>query len=106
MQVQQKVVIKGAGFFEGNVEGVDHATGQVFIEEPFDASKPNYKGFRTVEYKCENSSVVKPIMHNEFPITAEVTMEIAATKRGQTILVRAIKPLERAAPQPGHAGRG
>jgi hypothetical protein len=100
MQVNQKCVIKGAGFFEGTVEGTEHRTGQVFIEEPFDSSKPNYKGFRTVEYKCESSDVVKPIMHNEFPITAEVAMEISASKRGQVILVKTIKPLANAAGQP------
>ena len=105
MQVVQKVVVKGAGFFEGTVEGVQHATGQIFVEEAFDASKPNYKGFRTVEYKCENSGVVKPVMHLEFPITAEVQMEISATKRGQQILVRAIKPVGLASPQPGQAAR-
>ncbi len=100
MHVENKCVIKGAGFFTGNIEGTDHDTGQVFIEEPFDQSKPNYKGFRTVEYKCVDSTVVKPLMHNEFPITALVQMEISATKRGQVIVVKAIKPLERAAGQP------
>lgn len=105
MQIQSKSIIKGVGFFEGTVEGVSHATGQLFIEEPFDSTKPNYKGFRTVEYKCESSAVVKPIMHLEFPITAEVTMEISATKRGQQILVKHVKPLALAAAQPGQAAR-
>lgn len=100
MQVQQKVVIKGAGHFVGEIDGQNFNNGQVFIEEPFDPSKENYKGFRTVEYKCKDADVVMPIMHNPFPITAEVTMEIAATKRGQQIVVMAIKPLELAKAQP------
>jgi hypothetical protein len=94
MQVHNKCVVKGAGFFVGDVEGQAYNTGQLFIEEPFDSTKPNYKGFRTVEYKCENSEVVKPIMHLPFPITAEVTMEISATKRGQVIVVTGLKPLD------------
>ncbi len=100
MNVEKQVVIKGAGYFVGNIEGTDHDTGQVFIEEPFDASKPNYKGFRTVEYKCMDSAVVQPLMHNEFPITAVVQMEISATKRGQVIIVTAVKPIGRAQGQP------
>jgi hypothetical protein len=101
MHVNQKAVIKGAGFFEGTVEGVQHKTGQIFIEEPFDASKPNYKGFRTVEYKCVGADTVKPVMHLEFPITAEVTMEMSATKRGMQVLVTSIKPLSvETKPQP------
>lgn len=101
MQLQVKAIIKGAGFFRGAVEGVEHDTGQVFIEEPFDASKQNYKGFRTVEYKCVGSDVVKPIMHNTFPINADVTMEMSATKRGQVVVVTGIKPIGVALPQPG-----
>lgn len=105
MQVIQKVVVKGAGFFAGKVEGEDYDNGQVFIEEEFDRSKPNYKGFRTVEYKCLDSSVVKPIMHLPFPITAEVTMDLSATKRGQVIVVLKVQPLEpaRSMPQPSKA---
>jgi hypothetical protein len=104
MLVNNECIIKGAGFFVGEVEGTSHDTGQVFIEEPFDASKPNYKGFRTVEYKCENSGVVKPIMGGNFPITAKVQMEISASKRGQVILVRSIVPMVDAQGQPRGKG--
>lgn len=100
MQVVQKVVVKGAGWFEGDVEGKTYATGQVFIEEEFDRSKPNYKGFRTVEYKCLDSAVVKPLMHLPFPITAEVCMDLSATKRGQVIVVTKVQPIESARPMP------
>jgi len=100
MQVTNKCVIKGAGFFEGTVEGVQHRTGQIFVEEPFDSSKPNYRGFRTVEYKCESSDVVKGLMAGEFPVSAEVNMAIEASKRGQVIVVKSVKVLGVAQPQP------
>ncbi|MFN7120877.1 MAG: hypothetical protein ACK4NM_02470 [Hydrogenophaga sp.] len=93
MRVHQKCIIKGAGFFVGDVEGQAYDNGQIFIEEPFDASKLNIKGFRTVEYKCLSSAVVKPIMHNDFPINADVEMELSATKRGSEIIVHSIKPI-------------
>lgn len=100
MRVTIKAIVKGAGFFQGEVEGTAHDTGQVFIEEPFDVSKPNYKGFRTVEYKCVNSDVVKPIMHLPFPIQADVDMEMSATKRGSQIVVHSVKPLQLVEGQP------
>jgi len=100
MQVVNKCVIKGAGFFVGEVEGTKHDTGQLFIEEPFDPSKENYFGFRTVEYKCQNSDIPKSVKYLQFPITAEVTMEIVATKRGQAIVVTNIKPIEPVKAQP------
>jgi len=105
MRVQVKAIVKGAGFFQGQIEGKDFDAGQVFIEEPFDKSKPNYKGFRTVEYKCVDSAVVKPVMHLEFPITAEVDMEMSATKRGMEVVVHSVKPLGLADAQPGQALR-
>jgi hypothetical protein len=93
MKVQLKAVIKGAGHFVGDIDGKHFDTGSVFIEEPFDSTKPNYKGFRTVEYKCESSEVVKPLMHLEFPFDADVEMEISATKNGSVIVVKLIKPI-------------
>lgn len=100
MQVVTKSVIKGAGFFVGEVEGQAYDSGQLFIEEPFDVSKPSYKGFRTVEYKCMNSDIPKSLMHLEFPISAEVTMELSATKRGQQIVVIMCRPIEAVKAQP------
>ena len=93
MQVEKQLVVKGAGFFCGNVEGTDYDNGQVFIEEAFDPAKDNYKGFRTVEYKCLDSTVVKPLMHLPFPITATVSLELGATKRGQSITVMKVVPV-------------
>ena len=106
MQMTQKAIIKGAGFFDDTIEGQAIKTAQVFIEEEFDKSKPNYKGFRTVEYKVagpepdDGVKLVKGLLHNTFPITAEITVEISATKRGQAVVVTAIKPLGQAMPQP------
>jgi len=100
MQVIQKVVIKGIGRFVGNVEGKDYDNGQVFIEEPMDPSNANLKGWRTVEYKTTSSEVVKPVWHLEMPITAEVVMNLTATKRGQSIVIESIKPLDLARPMP------
>ena len=106
MQHTQKCVVKGAGFFEGNVEGTDYKSGQIFIEEEFSATKPNYKGFRTVEYKCMGSDTVKPLMHNTFPLNCEVTFDTTATKRGMEILVTNIKLIDTARPMPRPAAPG
>lgn len=100
MHVSVDAIIKGAGFFNDSIDGKDINVGQIFIEEPFDASQPRYKGFRTVEYKCVDADVVTPVMHLPFPISAKVDMEISATKRGQVIVVKHIKPIDRAMPTP------
>lgn len=96
MKITLDALIKGAGHFVGDIEGKHIDNGSVFIEEPFDASKPNYKGFRTVEYKCLSSETVKPIMHLDFPFNAKVDMEISATKSGSVIIVHSIVPTSKA----------
>ncbi|MBS3960953.1 MAG: hypothetical protein KGZ61_03830 [Sandarakinorhabdus sp.] len=100
MHVKQTCIVKGAGYFNDSIEGTAYDNGQIFIEEPFDPSRPNYRGFRTVEYKCLDSGVVKPLMDFQFPITAEVSMEISATKRGQQIIVTHVKMLDKAMATP------
>jgi len=100
MHVKQVCIVKGAGFFNDTVEGTPYDNGQLFIEEPFDPSRPNYRGFRTVEYKCLDSAVVRPLMDFAFPITAEVSMEISATKRGQQIIVTGVKMIDKAMATP------
>lgn len=96
MKITLDALIKGAGHFVGDIEGKHFDNGSVFIEEPFDASKPNYKGFKTVEYKCLSSETVKPIMHLEFPFHAKVEMEISASKTGSVIIVHSINPTKQA----------
>jgi hypothetical protein len=98
----RKDVIKGVTFFDGEIDGKHIQSGACFIEEPLDASKGRAKGFRTVEYKTSDAEVIKPVMHLEFPISAEVQFELLTSKRGQSIVVRSIKPIEavRAQPQP------
>lgn len=104
MQLTQTCIVKGANFFDDVIDGDKVCSGAIFIEEPFAAKevteRGGSKGFRTVEYKCLDANVVKPVMSNEFPITAEVTMELNATKRGQQITVINIKPMGKAMPQP------
>ncbi len=97
----RKDVIKGVNFFVGNVDGTDYNNGKIFIEEPLVEKNGSSKGFRTVEYKCENSTPVKAIIHNEFPLTCEVAYDLQSDAKGHhVIVVKSIKPLGSAQPMP------
>lgn len=96
----QKCVLKGCSFFQGEVEGKSHDTGILYIEEPFDSGNANAKGFRTVDYKCEDSAIPRSLMDKDFPLTAEVDLAIVATKKAKEIVVKSVKLLGQAAPQP------
>jgi len=94
MQFTSKVKIMGVAFFAGNIEGKDLDSGTVFVEEQLDESTDRAKGFRSVEYKAPNSSLVKAVMHNAFPMMAEITVESKVTKGASSLVVTGIKPLQ------------
>lgn len=97
----RKDIIKGVNFFVGPIDGKDYDNGKIFIEEPLTEKSGSSKGFRTVEYRCENSTPVKAIIHNEFPLTCEVTYDLQSdSKGGAIIVVKAIKPVGTAQPMP------
>ena len=96
--VKQQVV-KGVSFFDGEIDGKSVKSGSVFIESQMDEKSGTAKGFRTVEYKT-NIDVVKPIIHLEFPINAEVHYAMKVTKGNNTMVIEQIKPLGRAPAMP------
>lgn len=92
----EKVKVCGVKFFKGEVEGKEYDNGNVFIEEALDFTTGRAKGFATTMYKCGKAEVAQGLMHNEFPLVAEV--EFMRVTNGDTTknIVVGIKPLERA----------
>lgn len=70
-------------------------SGSVFIEEQLDEKSGNSKGFRTVEYPT-TPEVVKAVIHNEFPISADITFSMKVTKKANTVQIEQLKPVARA----------
>jgi len=99
MQFTNKVKVMGVAHFSGNIDGKDLDSGTLFIEEQLDESTERAKGFRTVEYKLPNSSMAKALMHNAFPMMAEVSFETRTTKGASTIAVTGVKPVSLAPSQ-------
>ncbi|KAF7600096.1 MAG: hypothetical protein CGU28_02190 [Candidatus Dactylopiibacterium carminicum] len=91
-------IIKGANFFTGEIDGKQMDSGAIWIEEPLDESRGTSKGWRTVEYRCASSQIVKNLMEMQFPISAEVHFELVTGKRDQKITVVEIVPIK---PVPG-----
>ncbi|CAJ0802845.1 MAG: hypothetical protein I4O48_09935 [Ralstonia sp.] len=95
------VIIKGASFFDGEIDGKQTNSGCLHIEDELETRSGRNKGSRTVEYKTLDAGLVKPLVANhEFPMSAEITIEKVNTKRGTGDIVTAIKPLGRVAGNP------
>lgn len=94
MQFVTKAKITGVAFFAGNIDGKDLDSGTLFVEEPMDESTERAKGFRSVEYKAPSSALIKAIIHNSFPLIAELSVESKITKGGSSLIVVAVKPVQ------------
>lgn len=100
MQITQKVVIKGVSFFDGEIDGKKIKSGSLHIEESFSSADQNSKGFKTVPYTVADPEHVRHLMQREFPIHAEVDLEINATKAGTKINIVSIREGKQAMPMP------
>lgn len=91
----EKVKVTGVKFFKGDIDGKGIDSGKVFIEEPLDFTTGRAKGFASQEYSVGKAEVAQAIMHNEFPLVAEV--EFMRVTNGDTTknIVVGIKPVER-----------
>lgn len=90
----KQLTVKGVTFFDGDIDGKRVQSGTVYIEEQMDEKSGNAKGFRTVEYKT-TPDVVKRVIHNDFPITAQVFFSMKVTKNANVVQIDELKPLGR-----------
>lgn len=89
----EKVKVTGVKFFKGNIDSKDIDSGKVFIEESLDFTTGRAKGYATQEYSVGKAEIAQAIMHNEFPLVAEV--EFLRVTNGDTTknIVVAIRPV-------------
>ena len=99
MQFNSKCKVLGVAFFFGPIDGKEIDSGTIFIEEALDETTERAKGFRSVEYKCPNHLLAKALLHNTFPIIADVSFESKVTKSGTSMAIVAVKPLQLAPTQ-------
>lgn len=95
MEIQAKVMIRGAKVFKGNIDGKDMDSGKIFTD--VDLKGETSWGVCTQELKCENSGIVDSIKHNSFPFSAMVDIRMESNGKVTTQLVTGIKPLAREA---------
>lgn len=94
MQFKTQAKVMGVAFFNDTIDGKKIDSGTLFVEEALDESTERSKGYRTVEYKCPDSSLVKAIMHNAFPMIAELSVESKVTKGANSLVVVGVKPVQ------------
>ena len=93
MEMLAKVIIRGAKYFVGAIEGRDFDSGSIFVDVELRGETAS--GVCTNEVKVEKSEIVKGILHNPMPFAAEVTMMETSNGKaaGSRKVVTSIRPL-------------
>ena len=90
----EKVKVTGVKFFKGDIDGKGIDSGKVFIEESLDFTTKRAKGYATQEYSLADAAAAQRLMHNEFPLIAEVEFLRVTNGDISKNIVGSIRPLE------------
>ena len=96
MRFKSEEVVRGVSamsFVADNGEKVE--SGAVFVDVALDEGQGG-KGFRTDMLRCASLELAKGIVHNAFPMKAELDIEHRASRKATQLVVVGIKPLESA----------
>lgn len=91
----EKVKVTGVKFFKGDIDGKGIDSGKVFIEESLDFTTGRAKGYATQEYSLGKAELAQALMHNEFPLLAEVEFIRVTNGDVSKNIVNSVRPVER-----------
>lgn len=91
MQLSANAVITGFTKFAGEIDGQKIDANTIYVEVEFGGNSG--KGKRTAPRKCKDEAVIKKIEHLPFPMQAQLTMEMTASSKKESLIVTEIKPL-------------
>lgn len=91
----EKVKVTGVKFFKGDIDGKGIDSGKVFIEESLDFTTGRAKGYATQEYSLGKAELAQALMHNEFPLLAEVEFLRVTNGDVSKNIVNSVRPVER-----------
>lgn len=96
----EKVKVTGVKFFKGDIDGKGIDSGKVFIEESLDFTTGRAKGYATQEYSLGKAELAQALMHNEFPLLAEVEFLRVTNGDVSKNIVNSVRPVERVPTEP------
>ena len=93
MRFQTQVKVMGIKFFNDEIEGKLINQTTIYVETALDDSRGSAKGFAVSEYKYPDSSLFESIKHLNYPLDAQLDLEIVTSGKLQKTVLRGMKPL-------------
>ena len=100
MQMQIQGQIMGVKRFSGQIEGKNFDYCRVIVATPLDSTQGNALGSATTEYDFGASSNFEQFKAHQFPIDANLSVEVVTNGKTQKLKITAFQPKN----TPAHKG--
>ena len=99
MQMQIQGQIMGVKRFSGQIEGKNFDYCRVIVATPLDSTQGNALGSATTEYDFGASTNFEQFKAHQFPIDANLSVEVVTNGKTQKLKITAFQPKSTSAPK-------
>ena len=99
MQMQIQGQIMGVKRFSGQIEGKNFDYCRVIVATPLDSTQGNALGSATTEYDFGASTKFEQFKAHQFPIDANLSVEVVTNGKTQKLKITAFQPKNTPAPK-------
>ena len=99
MQIQIQGQIMGVKRFSGQIEGKNFDYCRVIVATPLDSTQGNALGSATTEYDFGASTNFEQFKAHQFPIDANLSVEVVTNGKTQKLKITAFQPKNTPAPK-------
>ena len=99
MQMQIQGQIMGVKRFSGQIEGKNFDYCRVIVATPLDSTQGNALGSATTEYDFGASTNFEQFKAHQFPIDANLSVEVVTNSKTQKLKITAFQPKNTPAPK-------
>ena len=99
MQMQIQGQIMGVKRFSGQIEGKNFDYCRVIVATPLDSTQGNALGSATTEYDFGASTNFEQFKAHQFPINANLSVEVVTNGKTQKLKITAFQPKNTPAPK-------
>ena len=99
MQMQIQGQIMGVKRFSGQIEGKNFDYCRVIVATPLDSTQGNALGSATTEYDFGASTNFEQFKGHQFPIDANLSVEVVTNGKTQKLKITAFQPKNTPAPK-------
>ena len=99
MQMQIQGQIMGVKRFSGQIEGKNFDYCRVIVATPLDSTQGNALGSATAEYDFGASTNFEQFKAHQFPIDANLSVEVVTNGKTQKLKITAFQPKNTPAPK-------